>query len=396
MLRQIGKPQFIADRRNRKKSRLANLPLDIVIHREAVAAVSREASIRRLPGRLRGEKLRHVRLRAAALFAVEFRRRLKPDKIRGLDARMRLSDGKLDALVGADGPPEDHALAGIFRRPLDEPAAVADRLRGYKNSFRIPSVDDVAEAHPLLADQVLSRDFETVKEDCVGVVIDHDIERLDVDFTPRLTEIDDEDGKPLGLVVQLIVRRRAREQQHQIRFENARDEDLLSVDDILVSLPGRDRLNARGFGACVGFCHSEGLQSQLAAGDLREITLLLLCATVAQKRSHRVHLRVASRSAPARAVDLFENDARLRDAQTAPAIFLRDRSRQPSKLRELADKGFRISPLLLHLPPVGIRKLATNLADLFPDLKLLLGQVEIHRYLLYLRVVYSAIRQMQN
>ena len=75
VLAEVGEHEVVRDRRDRVEPRLAELALDVVLLREAEAAVRVEARVRRLPGRLRGEQLRHVRLGAARLARVEQPRR---------------------------------------------------------------------------------------------------------------------------------------------------------------------------------------------------------------------------------------------------------------------------------------------------------------------------------
>ena len=48
-------------------------------------------------------------------------------------------------------------------------------------------------------------------------------------------QIDEEDRQPVGLLLHLGERRRAREQQHQIGMLHARDPHLLAVDDVAVA-----------------------------------------------------------------------------------------------------------------------------------------------------------------
>ena len=52
-----------------------------------------------------------------------------------LDVGVRLGDRELHALVRADRPVEDHALAAYARRLLDEETAVADRF-GRRSGMR--------------------------------------------------------------------------------------------------------------------------------------------------------------------------------------------------------------------------------------------------------------------
>ena len=67
-------------------------------------------------------------------------------------------------------------------------------LGGDQDALGVHAVEDVAEAHALLADQVLGRDLEIVDEHLGGVVVDHRLERADLDRPcRRLAQIDEED-----------------------------------------------------------------------------------------------------------------------------------------------------------------------------------------------------------
>src|SRR5207253_508662 len=97
---------------------------------EAVAAMRIQTGIRGVPGRLAGEQLGHVRLGAALLVRVEQPGRLEAHQVGRFEPRMGLRNRELHALVCADRSPEYHARAAVATGPLNEPAAVADRLRG--------------------------------------------------------------------------------------------------------------------------------------------------------------------------------------------------------------------------------------------------------------------------
>jgi hypothetical protein len=76
-------------------------------------------------------------------------------------------DRKLDALVGADRPPEDDPLRRVPRGLFDEPAAVTDALRGDQHALGIHPVEDVAEPTPLLADQRVLGQLDAVEKTSV-------------------------------------------------------------------------------------------------------------------------------------------------------------------------------------------------------------------------------------
>ena len=191
-----------------------------------------EACIRRLPRRLRGEQLGEVRLGPARLSLLEQPRRLVPHQVGPLDRGVRLSERELDALVLADRAAEDDALGRVGGRLLDEPAPVADALRGDQDPLRVHPVEDVAEALPLLADERVRRHLDAVEEDLGRRVVHQRLDRPDRHRPgrERLLHVDDEGREPLGLVRHLVERRRPREQQHQVGVQRARRPDLLTAD----------------------------------------------------------------------------------------------------------------------------------------------------------------------
>ena len=64
-----------------------------------------------------------------------------------------------------------------------------------------------------------------------------------------VAQVDDEDRHALGLLLHLGERRRAREQDHQVGVLDARDPDLLAVDDVAVALLHGGGLDLRRVGA---------------------------------------------------------------------------------------------------------------------------------------------------
>src|SRR5262249_44629696 len=153
-----------------------------------------------------------------------------------------------------------------------------------------------------------------------------------------------------------------------------------------VSIPfsrGR-RLNPCRFRSRIGLGDAKSLQAKFSAGDLWQITSLLFFVAVPKQGSHGVHLRVTYCGDAAGAVDLFKNDAGFGDSEAGAAVLFRNQRRQPAEFRKLTDKGLGIVFLAVDLTPIGVRKFATNFANLIADLKLFLAQVEIHWRLLYL------------
>ena len=173
--------------------------------------------------------------------------------------------------------------------------------------------------------------------------------------------------RPLRLVLELVVRRGAREQQHQVGLLHARDEDLLAVDDVFVALLHRAGFDLRRLRAGVGLGDAEGLEPQFAARDLGQIAPLLLLAAVLEQRAHRVHLGVAGERIAGRAVDLLQDDAGLGDAETGAAILFGDQRAEIAARRQRIDKGLRIFAGLVDVAPIGIGEARADLADRIAD-----------------------------
>ena len=159
------------------------------------------------------------------------------------------------------------------------------------------------------------------------------LDLAELDGTPQ---VDEEDAQAARFVGELVIWRRARQQQEQVRVLGARRPDLLPVDDVAVAAAHGGGLQARRFGAGVGLGDAERLQAQLAPGDAGQVAALLLGRAVAQQRAHDVHLGVAGAGVAAAAVDLFEDDRGLGDAEPGAAVFGRDERGQPAGLGQRA------------------------------------------------------------
>jgi hypothetical protein len=81
---------------------------------------------------------------AAGLLRVEQRAGLEAHQVGRLDLDEGLGDRELHALVLADRPVEDDALAGVAAGAFDEPVAVADALGGDQRALGVEAVEDVA------------------------------------------------------------------------------------------------------------------------------------------------------------------------------------------------------------------------------------------------------------
>src|SRR5215467_4328415 len=178
----------------------------------------------------------------------------------GLNVGIGPRERELHTLILADGPRENHALFGVTASTLQEPAAVANALRGDQNALGVETVQQIAEPLTFLADQVLRGYLHSVKENFRGGMIHHSADGTDGETVPRsLAQIDQQDGETLRALLHLLERRGACDQQHQIRMLGARYPDLLSFHDIFVTLSNGQGLDLRGIRAGGGLAYAESL-----------------------------------------------------------------------------------------------------------------------------------------
>ncbi len=190
--------------------------------------------------------------------------------------------------------------------------------------------------------------------------------------------VDDEGGQAERLLLDLVGRRRAREQEHQVGVEGARRPDLLAVHEPAAVDLCRRRLDRRRVRPGRRLRDAERLQPQLARGDLRKVVLFLGVGAVAQDRAHRVHLRMAgARVTPGR-VDLLQDHARGRDRQPGAAVLLRDQGGEPAVLGQRRDERLGIA-VGLERTPVLAGELLAQLPDGGADLTQLRRRGEVHR-----------------
>ena len=151
----------------------------------------------------------------------------------GAHLRIGPRDRELHALVLPDRPAEHVALLGVGRRLVDEPLGVADALGGDQDALGVHAGEDVAEALALLADQVLGRHPQIVEEHLGGGVVHHRADRPDGQAVAhRLRMSTRKTDRPSVRFFDLVARRGAGEQQHQVGMLGAGGPDLLAVDDV--------------------------------------------------------------------------------------------------------------------------------------------------------------------
>src|SRR5258708_3546237 len=92
---------------------------------------------------------------------------------RGLHIGIRESQRKLYALVLPEGPSKNYALFSVTAGAIEEPARVANALRGNQDALSVQPVQKIAEATALFPDQISRRDFHVIKEDFSGGVVHH-------------------------------------------------------------------------------------------------------------------------------------------------------------------------------------------------------------------------------
>ena len=130
---------------------------------------------------------------------------------------------------------------------------------------------------------------------------------------------------------------------------DARNPDLLAIDDVAVALLDRCRLDARRVRAGRRLRHAHGLQADFTAGDARQVFLALRFRAVPDQRVHIVHLAVTGAGIAARTVDLLHDDRGLGQAEARTAVGLRDQRRHPAGLGQRVHKFFRITARLIDL-----------------------------------------------
>ena len=296
---------------------------------------------------------------------------------------MAARDGELHALVLADRPAEHDTLVGILHSPPQHVAAIAQRLGRHQDALGVQSVEQIAEAHPLLPDQVGVGDDEVVDEDLGRIVVDHRLEGSDLQPTAQaLAQVDQEHRQPVRLALDLVERGGARQQQHQVGMQRAGGPDLLPVHDEVVALADGARLEAGRVRPGRRLGHAERLHPDLAGGDAGKVAPLLLLATVPQQRSHDVHLRVALARDASAGIDLLEDHRGGAQRQPGAAILFGNKSGQEPGFRQLGYERRGVGGCALQLRPIGIPIFGTEpsdgpaqLGEVFTDAELHAGPV---------------------
>ncbi len=195
--------------------------------------------------------------------------------------------------------------------------------------------------------------------------------------------------RPVGALLDLLARRGARQQQHQVGMFRARGPDLLAVDDVVVAFLARAGAQTERVGARGRFRHTKSLQAQFAAGDLGQVVLLLRVAAVAQDGAHDVHLRMTGGAVAAGGMNLFHDGSGGADREPAAAVFLRDEGCEIAGLGQGGDEFFRIGPLAIQRAPVFAGEFGAKRAHALADV----GEavVVFQRSLTHAVLIYAAI-----
>ena len=195
-------------------------------------------------------------------------------------------------------------------------------------------------------------------------------------FAVALAHVDQEYREAVGAFLDLLARRGARQQQHQVGMLGARGPDLLAVDDVMVvAFAPRGGAQRQRVGAGGRLGDAEGLQAQFAAGDLGQVGFLLLGAAMPQNGAHGVHLRVAGGAVAARRLHFFEDGRRAAQPEPAAAVFFRDEGGEVAGLRQRFDEFGRIGALAVERAPVFAGKLGAQRAHAVADLGVVFGFV---------------------
>ena len=199
------------------------------------------------------------------------------------------------------------------------------------------------------------------------MVVQHQLERLHVQFPPDVSEIHEKHREALRLVGELVVGCRAGQQHHQVGLLHPGNEHLLPVDEVPVAPADGGGLDPRRLRPGGRLGHGKGLEPELAPRDPRQVPPFLFVAAPAEQRAHRVHLRVAGARAAPGAVDLFEDDARLGEVQSRSSVRFGDEGRQIAGGGQRVHEGRRVLLGLVDGAPVLVRELLAEPADVLPN-----------------------------
>jgi hypothetical protein len=152
--------------------------------------------------------------------------------------------------------------------------------------------------------------------------------------------------------------------------------DFLAVDDVPVALAhggGRD-LGRIASGGRLG--DRERLEPERAARDAGQVAPLLVLVPVTQHGAHDVHLCVARGRVAARAVDLFEDDARFGDAEPRAVVGFGDEGGEIARVGQGLDECVGIGAFGIEISPITLIERCAQLADRVAQRDLVAGEFE--------------------
>src|SRR5437867_11962647 len=272
VVRDVREDEIVRDRGDLVQPRLPHLPLDMHVPRHPVPAVDVHRHVRGAPGAFRREVFRDVRVLADLLrirIGLVQGGRVPAHEVRGDEARVRVRERKLDALVAPDCPAEDDASFRVLHGPVEEPAGVTDALGGDQDSLRIEDVEEGLEAVALLANQMFGGDLDIVQEQLVRLAVEHRANPGAL-YPLRLPKVDQVEAQALRPLRALPAGRRACDEHHEVTLLDAGDEDLVAPDPIAIAPSFRDGRDPREVGSRVRLREGEALHPQLALGQARK------------------------------------------------------------------------------------------------------------------------------
>ena len=141
-----------------------------------------------------------------------------------------------------------------------------------RNSFLRQVLHEIDEAHALLADQVLDGHFDIGERQLCGVLgVQADLVEVTSAFEARHPALHGQQGKPLRALVRVGLGHH----DDQVGVDAVSDECLGPIEDVVVTLFDRARLDALKVAAGAGFGHGDR-GDHLAGGELGQPALLLL------------------------------------------------------------------------------------------------------------------------
>src|SRR5881296_620501 len=358
VVRDVREDEIVRDRGDLVQPRLQHLPFDVHVPRHPIAAVDVHRHVGRAPRALRREVFRDVRVLADFLrirIGLIQSGRMPSHEVRGDEARMRVREGKLNALVAPDRSAEHHPSLRVFHGPVDEPAGVPDALGGDQDPLRIEDVEEGLEPLALRADRVAGGDLDIVQEQLVRLAVEHRANPGALDPL-RLPKVDEEEAQPLRPLRALPAGCRACDEHHEVALLDAGDEDLVAPNPIAVALSFRDGRNSREVGSRVRLREGEALHSQLAAGQVWKVLPPGRVGGESRHEKRKVELTVERLGVAAAGVDLLEEKGRIRENSARAAVLRRNQETSKALGLELRDERLRVRFGILEALPVIRRK----------------------------------------